>query len=74
MLDESWLQQEFLIKGAKAVWRRKTVERYLKRANSFLERLLLLVLVLLKRLLVFCGCLLAFGYVVTNYRYRVAFH
>jgi hypothetical protein len=46
VLDESWLQQEFLIEDAKAVWRRKAAEQYLKLADPFLERLLLLVHIL----------------------------
>jgi hypothetical protein len=46
VLDEGWLQQEFLIKGAKAVWRRKTAEQYLKQATNFLELLLLLIHIL----------------------------
>ncbi|TEY20812.1 hypothetical protein BOTCAL_1739g00010 [Botryotinia calthae] len=43
VLDEGWLQQEFLMKDTKAVWRRKTAEQYLQKANTFLERLLLLI-------------------------------
>lgn len=46
VLDEGWLQQEFLIKGANAVWRRKTAEQYLKQANISLELLLLLIYIL----------------------------
>jgi hypothetical protein len=46
VLDESWLQQEFLIKGTKVMWRRKTAEQYLKQANTFLELLLLLIHIL----------------------------
>ena len=46
MVDESWLQQEFLIKGTKAVWRRKTAKQYLKQANTFLELLLLFIYIL----------------------------
>jgi hypothetical protein len=46
VLDEGWLQQEFLIKGTKAMWRRKTAEQYLKQVNTFLELLLLLIHIL----------------------------
>ncbi|KFY31504.1 hypothetical protein V493_01048 [Pseudogymnoascus sp. VKM F-4281 (FW-2241)] len=46
VLDEGWLQQEFLTRGAKAVWQRKTAEQYLRQANTFLELLLLLIYML----------------------------
>jgi hypothetical protein len=46
VLDEDWLQQEFLIKGAKVVWRRKAAEQYLHQVNMFLELLLLLIHIL----------------------------
>ncbi|KAL5344753.1 hypothetical protein ACLOAV_010150 [Pseudogymnoascus australis] len=44
VLKYDWLQDEFLIDVKKAIWRPRAVEHYIGQVDSFLEQLLLLIL------------------------------
>ncbi|KAJ9655720.1 hypothetical protein H2201_008738, partial [Coniosporium apollinis] len=43
VLDNKWLQEEFLPKPKVAKWSKRAAERYMQQVDAFLERLLLLI-------------------------------